>query len=137
MSEQPEDRMGPKVVNVRYGSPGPRPLIAVTFNERLNAPSARNRANYALDAFGPDGQPGTADDLLIPLASASYRKNGRVVNLRPARRLRRREPYLLTVLGGANGVVSPMHRHLQGGPFEAFILPARSVPRGPLGLARG
>jgi hypothetical protein len=49
---------------------GPATSIVVTFQgDRLDPATAENPANYVVTWFGPDGQQGTADDQVIPVAA--------------------------------------------------------------------
>jgi hypothetical protein len=49
---------------------GPTASLVVTLQgDRLDPATAENPANYTVTWLGPDGQPGTADDQVIPLAA--------------------------------------------------------------------
>jgi hypothetical protein len=73
--------------------------LVLTFSEDLEADGATNPADYLLVRRGRDGRFGTRDDRVIRLRGASYNPTTRAVTLRPSRRLRPRDTFLLTVRG--------------------------------------
>jgi hypothetical protein len=80
--------------------------LVITFNEALNAASASNTNAYQVIAPGPDRQPGTGDDIVVPITSATYDAATRTVTLLFAQRLYLYDEYMLIIKGtGANAII--------------------------------
>jgi len=91
---------GPQVVSVqRFGFHAQPTSVVITFNQDLNPTSASNPNAYEILA------PGTAGNVAVPIASATYDAATRTVTLVPAYRLYLYEEYLLVVQGtGSNAI---------------------------------
>ena len=91
---------GPQVVSVqRFGFHAQPTSIVITFNQDLNPTSASNVNAYEIWAPGHDRQPGTADDVMVPIASATYDAATRTVTLLPVHQLYLFDEYMLIVKG--------------------------------------
>ncbi len=106
------DTLGPRATefSVPERSAGNVDRLTVWFNERLDPASAEEVANYELRASGPDGRFGTADDVLLPLAT-SYDPHTRSVSMVPAEVLGP-GAYRLTLRSGGQGL-----RDVAGNPL--------------------
>ena len=97
---------GPQVISVqRYGFHAQPTSIVITFNQDMNPTTTSNVNAYQILAPGPDRVPGTADDVNVPISSATYNAATRTVTLVPAHSLYLYDEYLLIVKGtGSNAV---------------------------------
>jgi uncharacterized membrane protein len=116
------DGEGPIVTAVRrFGFHLQPTRLVVTFSEDVEAAGATDLANYLLVRRGRDGRFGTRDDRVIRLRGASYNPTTRAVTLRPSRRLRLRDTFLLTVRGLADRSGNRLDGDGDGRPGGDFV----------------
>ena len=98
---------GPQVVTVqRFGFHVQPTSIVIAFTQGLNPTSASNVNAYEVFSPGKDGQPGTADDVMVPIMSATYDAATQTVTLVPVHQLYLYDEYVLVVKGtGPNAIV--------------------------------
>jgi hypothetical protein len=94
------DRDGPRVTALRAIS-ARRGLgsIVISFSEDLDPARAENLLNYGYSvlSFGRDRRPGTRDDLIVGLRSATYDPVARTVTLRTDGVIHSRIPFRVTI----------------------------------------
>lgn len=82
------DVVGPRLVALqRFGFHRRPTRLVLDFNKALDSVRASDPANYTVVNAGGDRRLGTRDDVVVPLASASYDAAGRSVTLLLAQRL--------------------------------------------------
>ena len=82
----------------RFGIHDQPTTLVLNFGEPLDAARAENLANYILVRIRSAHRPGTTDDTVIPILSASYDIASETVTLQPTERLPINWTYRLTVV---------------------------------------